>query len=165
MSKCNLVCDGYVYVLFSNNREGQDTRLASKRGMGNNSFFYIESSFLFFDGGKLGAFLLGMLACISLFLTYISIKPKKESFFIMLLKDSTWPIFLMHTLFAAPIRSILMKLGISNWIIHTILGLGISIVGPMLVVLIMRQWTWMEIFFYPEKKFRVWIAKRNGKDR
>lgn len=128
-------------------------------------FSILSLLFYFFDGGKLGAFLLGMLACISLFLTYISIKPKKESFFIMLLKDSTWPIFLMHTLFAAPIRSILMKLGISNWIIHTILGLGISIVGPMLVVLIMRQWTWMEIFFYPEKKFRVWIAKRNGKDR
>ena len=70
----------------------------------------------------------------------------------------------MADLFDAYI-SILMKLGIGNWIIHTILGLGISIVGPMLVVLIMRQWTWMEIFFYPEKKFRVWIAKRNGKDR
>ena len=53
-----------------------------------------------------------------------------------------------------------MKLGIS--IDNSILGLGIFVwtyVGWGITV----AWTWMEIFFYPEKKFRVWIAKSERK--
>ena len=36
--------------------------------------------------------------------------------------------FLMHTLFAAPTRAVLLKLGIGSSVIHVVLGLGISFV-------------------------------------
>lgn len=156
-----------MYISRFNVIEKVKTRIWQVRGeLGLILFSMLSILFYFIDGGKLGSFLLGMLACVSFFLIFISRKGgKEESFCISLLKDSTWPIFLMHTLFAAPVRSILIRFGVNNWIIHTILGMGISIVGPMVVVLIMRKWTWLEIFFYPQKKFKIWIEQRGRKDR
>nr|AMK55389.1 hypothetical protein AALO17_22550 [Faecalibaculum rodentium] len=66
----------------------------------------------------------------------------------------TMPIFLMHTLFAAPMRSILMKIGIENTVIHVVLGLGISFVGPIMAACIMKKTEWLEFFLYPNKFIR-----------
>ena len=66
----------------------------------------------------------------------------------------TMPIFLMHTLFAAPLRSILMKVGIENAVIHVVLGLGISFVRPIIAAWIMKKTKWMEFFLYPNKLIR-----------
>ena len=63
----------------------------------------------------------------------------------------TMPIFLMHTLFAAPLRSILMKIGIENAVIHVVLGLGISFAGPIIAAWIMKKTKWLEFFLYPNK--------------
>ena len=101
-----LVVDGYVYVLFSNNREGQDTRLASKRGMGIILFSILSLLFYFFDGGKL-AVSFGESVMYFLFLhILISIKLKKVPLsFIMLLKDKVMADLLMHTFCCAYTRS------------------------------------------------------------
>ena len=61
----------------------------------------------------------------------------------------TMPIFLMHTLFAAPVRSILMKAGIENAAVHVVLGLGISFAGPIIAAWIMKKTKWLEFFLYP----------------
>ena len=66
-----------------------------------------------------------------------------------LLAKYTMPIFLMHTLFAAPLRSILMKIGIENASIHVALGLSSSFVGPIIATWIMKKTKWMEFFLYP----------------
>lgn len=63
----------------------------------------------------------------------------------------TMPIFLMHTLFAAPLRSVLMKVGIENAVIHVVLGLGISFAGPIIAAWIMKKTKWLEFFLYPNK--------------
>ena len=68
----------------------------------------------------------------------------------------TMTIFLMHTLFAAPLRSILMKIGVTNAVIHVVLGLGISFAGPIVAAWIMKKTKWLEFFLYPNK----FIAKR-----
>ena len=51
----------------------------------------------------------------------------------------TMPIFLMHTLFAAPLRTVLFKVGIHNAIGHVILGIAISFIGPMIAAVIMKK--------------------------
>lgn len=61
----------------------------------------------------------------------------------------TMPIFLMHTLFAAPVRSILMKVGTENVAVHVVLGLGISFAGPIIAAWIMKKTKWLEFFLYP----------------
>ena len=61
------------------------------------------------------------------------------------------PIFLMHTLFAAPLRAILVKVGIENAAIHVVLGLGISFAGPIVAAWIMKKTKWLEFFLYPNR--------------
>lgn len=63
----------------------------------------------------------------------------------------TMPIFLMHTLFAAPMRSLLLKIRIENAVIHVALGLGISFVGPIIAAWIMKKTKYLEFFLYPNK--------------
>lgn len=63
----------------------------------------------------------------------------------------TMPIFLMHTLFAAPMRSVLLKIGVTNAAIHIALGLGISFAGPIVAAWIMKKTKWLEFFLYPNK--------------
>lgn len=67
----------------------------------------------------------------------------------------TMPIFLMPTLFAAPLRSILIKVGIENATIHVVLGLSISFVGPIIAAWIMKKTKWLEIFLYPNKFVKI----------
>ena len=66
----------------------------------------------------------------------------------------TMPIFLMHTLFAAPLRSVLLKVGVTNAVAHVVLGLGISFAGPIIAAWIMKKTKWMEFFLYPNKLIR-----------
>ena len=61
----------------------------------------------------------------------------------------TMPIFLMHTLFAAPLRSVLLKVGIANPAAHVVLGIGISFMGPIITAWIVKETKWLEFFLYP----------------
>lgn len=71
------------------------------------------------------------------------------------LAEYTMPIFLMHTLFAAPLRSVLMKVGIENAVIHVVVGLGISFIGPIIAAWIMKKTRWLEFFLYPNKFVKI----------
>ena len=73
----------------------------------------------------------------------------------------TMPIFLMHTLFAEPVRSALLKLGIGSSVIHVVLGLVISFTGPIIAAWIMKKTKWLEFFLYPNKL----IEKQKGKKK
>lgn len=70
------------------------------------------------------------------------------------LAKHTMPIFLMHTLFAAPLRSVLLKIDVMNATIHVVLGLTISFVGPIIAAWVMKKTKWLEFFLYPNKFIR-----------
>ena len=101
------------------------------------------------------SFALGLMACTSIILLVVAYEDKFGNA-MRLLAKYTMPIFLMHTLFAAPLRSILMKIGVTNAVIHVVLGLGISFAGPIVAAWIMKKTRWLEFFLYPNK----FIAKR-----
>lgn len=61
---------------------------------------------------------------------------------------------MMYTLFAAPLRSLLMKIGIESAVVYMILGLGISFAGPIMAAWIMKKTKWLEFFLYPNKFIR-----------
>ena len=67
----------------------------------------------------------------------------------------------MHTLFAAPLRSLLMKIGIESAVVHMILVLGISFANPIMAAWIMKKTKWLEFFLYPNKL----IEKQKGKKK
>ena len=103
---------------------------------------------------KMVSFALGLLACIAVILLVVDSEEKFGRGMSFLAKY-TMPIFLMHTLFAAPLRSVLVKVGIENAVIHVVLGLGISFVGPIIAAWIMKKTKWLEFFLYPNKFVKI----------
>lgn len=96
------------------------------------------------------SFALGLMACAAMILLVAGLEDKSGKAMRFLAKY-TMPIFLMHTLFAAPLRSMLLKIGITNAVVHVLLGLGISFAGPIIAVWIMKKTKWLEFFLYPNK--------------
>ena len=98
------------------------------------------------------SFLLGLLACYSVVTLMATIyENRKQSAVFSILAAYTMPIFLMHTLFAAPLRAVLFKMRIQSSAIHVILGIAISFIGPMIAAVIMKKSRWLEFFLYPGK--------------
>lgn len=99
-------------------------------------------------------FAMGLLACVAVILMVVGVERRFGRGMDFLAKY-TMPIFLMHTLFAAPMRSVLLKLGIGSSVIHVVLGLGISFVGPIIAAWIMKKTKWLEFFLYPNKFVKI----------
>ena len=100
--------------------------------------------------GSVIPFAMGLLACVAVILMVADYEDKFGKCMDFLAKY-TMPIFLMHTLFAAPLRSVLLKVGVTNAVAHVVLGLGISFAGPIIVAWIMKKTKWLEFFLYPNK--------------
>ena len=102
------------------------------------------------------SFLLGLLACFSVVTLMEKIyENRRQSAAFGALAKYTMPIFLMHTLFAAPLRTVLFKLGIQNVVLHVILGIAISFIGPMIAGIIMKKSKWLEFFLYPGRFIKM----------
>ena len=102
------------------------------------------------------SFLLGLLACFSVVTLMEKIyENRRQSAAFGALAKYTMPIFLMHTLFAAPLRTVLFKVGIHNAMVHVILGIAISFIGPMIATVIMKKSKWLEFFLYPGKFIKI----------
>ncbi|MBE6727645.1 MAG: acyltransferase [Ruminococcaceae bacterium] len=67
----------------------------------------------------------------------------------------TLPIFLMHTIFAAALRGVLNKFGISSTMIHIILGLFVSFACPVIAAYIMSKIKYLDFFLYPNKYIKT----------
>ena len=98
-------------------------------------------------------FAMGLLACVAVILMVAGCERRFGRGMDFLAKY-TMPIFLMHTLFAAPVRSVLLKLGIGSSVIHVVLGLVISFTGPIIAAWIMKKTKWLEFFLYPNKTLK-----------
>lgn len=99
------------------------------------------------------SFALGLMACVAIIFLIAGFEGKTGKVMNFLAKY-TMPIFLMHTLSAASIRSILLKVGIENAAVHMVLGLGVSFLGPIVVAWVMKKSRWIEFFLYPNKFIR-----------
>ena len=91
--------------------------------------------------------------------------------FIWITKDGRWanssklrkyilPVFLMHTIFAAAFRSVLLKVGVHSLAIHVIVGAIVSFALPMLVYKFVENKWFLLIFIEPIK---AWNMKRYNK--
>ena len=101
-------------------------------------------------GGSAIPFAMGLLACVAVIMLVADFEEKFGKGLDFLAKY-TMPIFLMHTLFAAPMRSVLLKVGLENAVAHVVLGIGISFAGPIIAAWIMKKMKWLEFFLYPNK--------------
>ena len=102
------------------------------------------------------SFLLGLTACFSVITSIVMIYENRgQSVVFGTLAKYTMPIFLMHTLFAAPLRTLLFKFSVHNVVIHVVLGIVISFIGPMIAAVIMKKSKWLEFFLYPGKFIKI----------
>ena len=123
--------------------------------------FIILSVLVFIKNINFGIlnFLLGIIGCLSTTLIMI-IMSKSQRFknhknIWNVLARYTMPIFLMHTIFAAPLRILLVKIGIINIFIHTVLGILISFIGPIIVAKFIRKFKYLDMLIYPTKYIKI----------
>ena len=69
-------------------------------------------------------------------------------------KKYTFQIYVLHTIFAAGIRIVMLQIGINNYILHFSLGLLCSIYMPVLIGLISEKIVYTDFFFYPLKTIK-----------
>ncbi len=69
--------------------------------------------------------------------------------FILFSRKNTLPVFLMHTIFAAGIRTVLLKMGITGTGIHAAAGISGSIFLPVAAAEVMRRSGWLYFFIHP----------------
>ena len=120
--------------------------------------FLLTSIWLFNNNINQYGIILGFLACTSIIILtmyYESINRSNMVTFDMI-KKYMFPIYLMHTIFAAPIRILLIKLGISNVVVQLLCGIAISFAGPIIYMKIasLPKMNWMKWLVYPHAKIK-----------
>lgn len=105
--------------------------------------------------------IIDILACYGVigFIGWLYKKNKQTPVFGFLSKY-TMPIFLMHTIFAAGIRAVLLKINITNSAVHILAGLAASIVLPVIAQLIMDK-IHLDIIIYPLRYIKIGKKKES----
>ena len=106
----------------------------------------------------------------ALFGTYISVinfKNIEKNIILDTFKEYTFEIYLTHTIFAAGVRIVLLKIGITNYVIHFILGILTSIYLPVIMSIISKKIKYTEVFFYPIKTIEELKERKleNGREK
>lgn len=104
------------------------------------------------------SFEMGLIACTAFFML---LSDYKEVSFLNWFAKYTMPVFLMHTLFAAPCRVLLMKFGITNAPIQIGIGIAVSYLGPIVAMMILERIK-LDFLVYPGKLIRKGKCNENS---
>ena len=116
--------------------------------------------------GDIAGFVMAVLACYSVIsIVHSFFRDGVQKKYWQLFAEYTMPVFLMHTLFAATFRSVLLKLGVSNAILHIVLGLAVSFCGPVLVMRMLDEIKPLDFIIYPTRYVNVGKKElKNGRE-
>ena len=113
-----------------------------------------------FKLGSLAWFFVGLFACgciLSACVTWS--RGRSESDVFTAIAKWTMPVFLMHTIFAAGIRVVLVKIGVTTPTVHVVVGLATGFVGPVFAMLAMERLRPLDFLVYPTRYVK---PGRNG---
>ena len=106
--------------------------------------------------GGIICFLLGAIACMAILMFVIRMSENKRQIYdLARFARYTAPIFLMHTLYAAPCRILLLKAGIMSVVLQMAVGIVVSFAGPILVAKGMEKTKALDFLLYPGKYIRL----------
>ncbi len=117
--------------------------------------FVGASIFYYGIKSQLLSFLLGFVACVATVI--LAIHTQNLRFIkkcVSVFSKYTMPVFLMHTIFAASMRALLIKLSITSAVVHIAVGITISFLGPIVTYAIMSKFKATDFIFNPTKYVR-----------
>ena len=71
------------------------------------------------------------------------------------------PVYVLHTIVAAGIRTVLLKIGVYSGILHFIIGFSVSIFVPIIIYTIAERHWWLQFWFEPIKAMKQRNWKRS----
>ena len=74
--------------------------------------------------------------------------------FLLFINKYSLQIYLLHTIFTAGIRIILIRFSITNWVLHVIIGTVCGILFSVLVSVITQKIRFLNFFFFPTKTIK-----------
>lgn len=102
--------------------------------------------------------LLGTLACLGFSMLFRYIEAGGiTSRAVVTLSKYTFPIYLLHTIYAASARSLLIYIGVKDVQIHVVVGLLAGVGGSVLTAWFFEKLFYPEFVFYPWKVIRKFI--------
>lgn len=104
-----------------------------------------------FDAGSIWWFVIGLLACLCVVSSCVVGCGNGGSVDVSAFARWTMPVYLMHTIFAAGWRVVLLKLGISSPPIHIVTGLVIGFAGPVIAVRILERYSPLDFVIFPNR--------------
>ena len=70
------------------------------------------------------------------------------------------PVYVLHTIVAAGVRTVLLKIGISSGILHFMIGFGVSVFVPVVIYMIAEKQWWLLFWFEPIKAMKLRNQKK-----
>lgn len=70
------------------------------------------------------------------------------------------PVYVLHTIAAAGVRTILLKIGITSGVLHFIIGCGVSVFIPIVIYMIAEKHWWLLFWFEPIKALKMRKQKK-----
>ncbi len=104
---------------------------------------------------------IGFKECMTVFGIYASIqfislvgqwKPVER--FLLFVNRYSFQIYLLHTIFTAGVRIVLIRLHITQWVIHVIVGIVCGLFCSVLAAFVAKKTKWLDLFFFPTKTYR-----------
>ena len=70
------------------------------------------------------------------------------------------PVYVLHTIVAAGVRTVLLKIGISSGVLHFMIGFSVSVFVPVVIYMIAEKQWWLLFWFEPIKAMKLRNQKK-----
>lgn len=70
------------------------------------------------------------------------------------------PVYVLHTIVAAGVRTVLLKIGISSGLLHFMIGFSVSVFVPVVIYMIAEKQWWLLFWFEPIKAMKLRNQKK-----
>lgn len=137
---------------------GWSDLLARRLGLACLAFLPLSALVYMMGSGELAQLALGTVACICVLSLCRSVTSSRRPTWLDACGRLTMPVYLMHTIFAAGVRTVLLHLGISSASVHVPAGITAGLVGPALALCFMERLTPLDFVVYPAR----YIPKRSS---
>lgn len=136
-------------------------KLGKREALGGLAFLPLSVLVYAVGLGAVAEFCIGLLACLCIVSGAIWLGPRVASSRIFkICVAETMPVYLMHTIFAASFRAVLIKAGVIAAIPHISLGLAVSFVGPAFAMWLMEKLHPLDFLVFPNRYLKMQGSSR-----